>query len=92
MNDDRTKFPSRDDDRETADIAWRSVSYLTAGLMFYGGLGWLIGLKFGHQQVFMAVGLILGISLALYLTYARVSAMDSPTDRDTTTNDRRTTQ
>jgi len=92
MNDDPTKFPNRDDGRETADIAWRSVSYLTAGLLFYGGLGWLIGRKFGHQQIFMAIGLILGISLALYLTYARVSAMDTTMERDTTTNDRRTTQ
>lgn len=52
----------------------------------YGGLGWLIGKYFGHQQAFMAAGVLLGIFLALYLTYARVSIMD----RDTTTkSDRR---
>jgi F0F1-type ATP synthase assembly protein I len=51
----------------------------------YGGLGWLIGKYFGHQQAFMAVGILLGIFLALYLTYARVSMMN----RDTTTSDRR---
>ncbi|MSZ79527.1 MAG: hypothetical protein F2678_05795, partial [Actinobacteria bacterium] len=50
--------------------------------------GWYLGRKFGHQNAFMAAGLILGIVLALYLTYARVSAMG----RNTTTSDRRNDQ
>ena len=64
--------------RRTADIAWRSVSTLLAGILLYGGLGWLIGRWLGHQSVFMAVGILLGMFLALYLTYVRVSQLDTP--------------
>jgi F0F1-type ATP synthase assembly protein I len=37
------KFPNSDDSRQTADMAWRSVSTLAAGMLLYGGLGWLVG-------------------------------------------------
>ena len=88
MKANGSEFPSSEENRDTADMAWRSVSNLTAGLLLYGGIGWLLGRKFGHQDAFMAAGLIVGIVLALYLTYARVSAMD----RNTTTSDRRNDQ
>jgi F0F1-type ATP synthase assembly protein I len=88
MKADGAEFPNSDDNRATSDMAWRSVSNLTAGLLLYGGIGWFLGRKFGHQDAFMAAGLILGIVLALYLTYARVSAMG----RNTTTSDRRNDQ
>ena len=87
MKQDGTDFPTSDDSRQTADMAWRSVSYLTAGLLFYGGIGWLLGKWLGHQEVFIAIGLIVGIVLALYLTYARVAAMGRANDHD----DRRNT-
>lgn len=80
-----TEFPISDADRSTSDMAWRSVSYLTAGILFYGGIGWLLGHYFGHKPAFIAAGVIIGIVLALYLTYARVSFME----RDTTTSDLR---
>lgn len=80
-----TEFPNSDDNRQTSDMAWRSVSYLIAGLLMYGGIGWVLGHLFGHQEAFIAVGLVLGIVLALYLIYARVSAMTP----GTATNDRR---
>ena len=80
-----TEFPNSDTDRSTSDMAWRSVSYLTAGILLYGGIGWVLGYFFGHQSAFIAAGVILGISLALYLTYARISY----NPRDTTTNELR---
>ena len=80
-----TEFPISDKDRSTSDMAWRSVSYLTAGILFYGGIGWVLGYFFGHQSAFIAAGVILGIALALYLTYARVSF----TERNATTSDLR---
>lgn len=60
------------DASKTADLAWRSVSTTLAGLLLYGGGGWLLGSKYGHQDVFTAAGSILGIVLALYITYKRV--------------------
>jgi hypothetical protein len=60
------------DGRETSDMAWRSVSTMMAGLLLYGGLGWLVGAKFGHQDVFTAVGSLVGIALSLYVTIVRI--------------------
>ena len=44
-----------------------------AGMLLYGGLGWLVGRWLGHRDAFMAAGLLIGIGLALYLTNIRVS-------------------
>jgi len=60
MKANGANFPTPEDTRATADMAWRSVSNITAGLLLYGGIGWLLGRKFGHQDAFMAAGLIFG--------------------------------
>lgn len=57
------------------------VSYLIGGIVFYGGLGWLLSLKFGHWEVFVAVGVIVGVALSLYLVHYRVSNADDPTPK-----------
>jgi F0F1-type ATP synthase assembly protein I len=77
MKADGAGLPTSDDHRATSDLAWRSVSTLMAGILLYGGIGWLIGKWLGHQSAFMAAGAVLGIVLALYLTYVRVSALDA---------------
>jgi ATP synthase protein I len=73
MKADGADFPDSAEHRKTADLAWRSVSTLMAGMLLYGGLGWLVGRWLGHRDAFMAVGLLIGIGLALYLTNIRVS-------------------
>jgi len=56
---------SRSDENE----GWAVFSYLIAGMIFYGGLGWLIG-HWTHLSflfpVGMLTGLVLGIVLILY--------------------------
>lgn len=54
------------------DSAWMITGYLAAGLVFYGGLGWLLGRWLGHQQLFIAAGLLFGIACSLYLVFARL--------------------
>jgi ATP synthase protein I len=48
---------------------WAVFSYLIAGMIFYGGLGWLIG-HWAHLSFLfptgMLTGLVLGIVLILY--------------------------
>lgn len=70
-------------DRTTADSAWMIVSSLLAGIILYGGIGWLLGLWLGHQGAFVAAGVILGSALSLYLVHVRVSRLggDIPTTR-----------
>lgn len=49
------------------------LSYLVAGVLFWGGLGWLVDAWAG-TSVFVAVGLVLGASagvLGIYLRYGR---------------------
>jgi ATP synthase protein I len=48
---------------------WAVFSYLIAGMIFYGGLGWLIGHWTQLSFLFpvgMLTGLVLGIVLILY--------------------------
>jgi ATP synthase protein I len=63
-------------DRTTADSAWMIVSHLLAGIILYGGIGWLLGLWLGHQGAFVAAGVILGSALSMYLVHVRVSQLD----------------
>ena len=63
-------------DREAADHAWMIVSHLLAGIVLYGGVGWLLSLWLGHRAVFVAAGVILGSALSLYLVHVRISRLD----------------
>lgn len=60
-------------DRSTADAAWMVTGHLLAGMLFYGGLGWLLSLWLGHTSAFVAGGMIIGIGLSLYLVHFRLS-------------------
>lgn len=46
------------------------LSYVLAGLLFYGGLGWLIG-RWLHQSWILPVGMILGLAASVYLIVKR---------------------
>jgi ATP synthase protein I len=64
--------PSRSrEERGSSDEneGWAVFSYLIAGMIFYGGLGWLIGRWTQLSFLFpmgMLTGLVLGIVLILY--------------------------
>lgn len=49
---------------------WHAFGYLVAGVFLYGGLGWLADWWLGTTFL-VAVGILLGAGLGLYLTYAR---------------------
>ena len=53
-----------------ADPAWTIVSRITAGLLLYTGLGWLISRWVGHASVLMAIGAIVGLCLSTYVVVA----------------------
>ena len=64
-------------DRETADHAWMIVSHLLAGILLYGGIGWLLSLWLGHRAALVATGVIVGSALSLYLVHVKVSRLDT---------------
>jgi F0F1-type ATP synthase assembly protein I len=50
--------------------------YLLAGMVLYGGLGWLIDKWAGTTNVFTPIGVIFGLAAALYLTFRQVSVLE----------------
>lgn len=55
----------------TGDAVWGAFGHLLAGMLLYGGLGWLVGVLTGYVTLFVVVGLILGIGLGTTLVLLR---------------------
>jgi F0F1-type ATP synthase assembly protein I len=55
------------------DTAWTITSKLIAGMVIYGGLGWLLSLWLGHSALFIAGGTLLGLAAAMYLVLSRLN-------------------
>ena len=58
--------------RVSDDAAWSAVSLLTAGILLYGGVGWLLSLWFGHRALYIAAGAIFGVVLAMFMLFRRL--------------------
>lgn len=61
-------WQSGDDDK---NAGWVIISYLVAGMIIYGGLGWLVGQLAGAVRVATLIGLLVGLVLALALVIYR---------------------
>ncbi len=46
------------------NIGWTVVSYLIAGMLAYGGIGWLVG-RAVHAAVLFPVGMLAGLAISL---------------------------
>ncbi|VEI01992.1 Putative F0F1-ATPase subunit (ATPase_gene1) [Acidipropionibacterium jensenii] len=53
-----------------SDDAMGVLSYVLAGLLLYGGLGWLIG-HWLHQNWIFPIGMILGLAASVYVIVKR---------------------
>lgn len=64
----------------------RVLSYLIAGMLLYGALGWL-GDRFFETQFLMPLGIVLGMALSIFMIIRRfgrteaASAEPAPSDR-----------
>lgn len=80
-----TKESADSDQRPAAmvsdDAAWAAMSHTIAGILLYGGAGWLVGHWLGHQEYFVAGGVLIGVALALFMLFRRLEA--SGTEHDT---------
>lgn len=61
--------------RAKQDDAMGVLSYLLAGLLFYGGLGYLGNLAFGVSWL-LPLGLIGGVVLSIYLIIKRFGGVE----------------
>ena len=49
---------------------WHAFGYVVAGVAFYGLLGWLAD-RWLNTEYLVAVGILAGAALGLYMTFAR---------------------
>jgi ATP synthase protein I len=54
----------------TKGSGWTVFSYLIAGMLAYGGIGWVIG-HFTHVPLLFPIGMLIGVAIALgWIIYA----------------------
>ena len=63
--------PNRDNAWNSYGTAWSVISTLLAGILVWGGIGWLVDLLAGTDQVFLPAGMVLGVAGSIYLVYLR---------------------
>lgn len=57
-------------DESSQGDPWHAVGYLTAGVLLYGGLGWLLDRWLG-TTFWVVIGILFGTGLGLYATWSR---------------------
>ncbi|HEX2372399.1 MAG TPA: AtpZ/AtpI family protein [Actinomycetota bacterium] len=62
--------PEREPPARGADIVWSIIGTLIAGVLAWGGIGWLLDRWLGTRFL-VAVGVIVGMAGAMYLIIKR---------------------
>ena len=56
----------------SANLAWGVISTLLSGILVWGGVGYALDRWFDfHSYLFLPIGMVLGVSVALYVIYRR---------------------
>ncbi|BEL11601.1 hypothetical protein Q0Z83_097920 [Actinoplanes sichuanensis] len=51
-----------------------ALSYLIAGILSWGGIGWLVDHFVGTKGIFAGIGAVLGVAGGVYLIVRRLGA------------------
>lgn len=62
--------PSESEDREFANAVSAAPATILAGMLVYGGVGWLLA-HWLHIPALLPIGLVFGLVFAGYLVYVR---------------------
>jgi F0F1-type ATP synthase assembly protein I len=62
--------PPREPSGSGADVVWSIIGTLVAGVLAWGGIGWLLDRWLGTRYL-VAVGIIVGMAGAFYLIIKR---------------------
>jgi len=57
--------------RSGAGDGWTALGYLMSGILFWGGVGWLLDRWLKWSGIPIAIGTILGAALGTYLVLKR---------------------
>lgn len=56
---------------------WHAFGYLVSGVLIYGLIGWALDRWWGTSYL-VAVGILIGAGLGIYLTWTRFNRPDAP--------------
>jgi len=68
--------PNRGDAWGGVGIAWVIVSTIIAGMLVWGGVGYLVDRWLDTDRVFMGIGVVLGGAAGIYQVYLRYGRGD----------------
>jgi ATP synthase protein I len=54
-----------------ANQAWSVIGTLLAGIVVWGGVGWLLDRWLGFDGLFLPIGMLLGVGASIYVIYVR---------------------
>jgi ATP synthase protein I len=63
--------PQRGGGYEGFGTAWNVIATLLAGMLIWGGLGWLLDRWLDTARLFTAIGLLVGTAGGIYVVYVR---------------------
>jgi F0F1-type ATP synthase assembly protein I len=63
--------PDGGDESGDSGIAWSIIGTLVAGVLVWGGIGWLVDRWLGTDSVFLVIGLLVGFASSMYLVFVR---------------------
>ena len=63
-----------------ASVAWSITGTLLAGILVWGGVGYLVDRLAGFRGLFLPIGMVIGVSASIYLVYMR-HGRDDPSDQ-----------
>jgi F0F1-type ATP synthase assembly protein I len=63
--------PDGGDESGDSGIAWSIIGTLVAGVLVWGGVGWLVDRWLGTDSVFLVIGLLVGFAASMYLVFVR---------------------
>jgi ATP synthase protein I len=67
MADDQSPKRRRDP-LSDANLGWTALSYLIAGIGFWGFIGWLVDHWLGTNGIAIGIGCVVGAGAGIYLT------------------------
>jgi ATP synthase protein I len=74
------KAPSMQSDEPPHGDPWLAFSYLVSGAAVYGLIGWGLDRWLGTRFL-VAVGIVFGVALAIYMTFGRFGGLASRQDK-----------
>jgi F0F1-type ATP synthase assembly protein I len=62
-----------------ADQAWEIIGLLLAGILVWGGIGWLLDRLFDFTDVLLPIGMLLGAGVSIWLVSRKYGNPEQPT-------------